>query len=279
MQETQDAELSSPSSPETGIFPRFNILGIRLTATCIPDAVGKMLTWIRNRERRYVCIFAVGSILECRKNAELSAIANSADMVLTDGMPLVWLGRRFGGLAMSRCYGPDTMLALIDAGRKEGIRHYFYGGASREILDKLKENLKSRFPDMIIAGSECPPFRPLTEEEKAGVASRIEESGADVVWVGIGTPKQDFWVGEFRKRLSTPLLIAVGAAFNFHAGVVCQAPRWMMKCGLEWLFRLCVEPKRLWRRYIIGNPKFIIGVIRQKLTKNPAPLCEADPRG
>lgn len=144
------------------------------------------------------------------------------------------------------------------------ISHFFYG-ATDEVLEQLKENLLKKFPHLQIAGMYSPPFRPLTEAEKDEVTELINASGADIVWCGLGTPKQDYWVAEFRPRLNCAAILAVGAAFNFHAGHVVQAPRWMMKGGLEWLFRLCVEPKRLWRRYLIGNPRFVMLVIGQLL--------------
>jgi N-acetylglucosaminyldiphosphoundecaprenol N-acetyl-beta-D-mannosaminyltransferase len=147
------------------------------------------------------------------------------------------------------------------------VTHFFYG-ATDEVLDQLKANLLEKFPDLQIAGMYSPPFRPLTEAEKDAVAERINASGAEIVWCGLGTPKQDYWVAEFRPRLNCAAILAVGAAFNFHAGHVVQAPRWMMRSGLEWLFRLGAEPKRLWRRYLIGIPRFIGLVAGQLLYRN-----------
>jgi N-acetylglucosaminyldiphosphoundecaprenol N-acetyl-beta-D-mannosaminyltransferase len=139
---------------------------------------------------------------------------------------------------------------------KKCVSHFFYG-ATDEVLAQLKTNLLKKFPSLQIAGMVSPPFRPLTEAEKEEMSELINASGADIVWCGLGTPKQDYWVAEFRPRLNAFAILAVGAAFNFHAGEVRQSPRWMMRSGLEWLFRLLVEPKRLWRRYLIGNPRFV----------------------
>ena len=259
-------------------IPRFNLLGVHLTGTTLDCAVGTLLDWARNHEnRRTVHVFAADSILKAQAAPVLRETANRSDMVLTDGMPLVFIGRRFARLDISRCYGPDVMLGVLDKGRAHRLRHFLYGGADEETLSKLQSRLESRFPGLCIAGARVPPFRevapdaPATDEDKA-LAAEIDASGADIVWVGLGTPKQDYWLTRFRPLLKAPVLIAVGAAFNFHAGTVRQAPTWMMRCGLEWLFRLAMEPRRLWRRYLIGNPRFVLLVLRQWLTRRPAPL-------
>ena len=217
-------------------------------------------------------MFAVDSLLKCRDNPELAHIANASDMTLCDGMPLVFIGRKAAKLDMGRCYGPDLMLNVIDKGRGVRLRHFFYGCDCEGTYGKLEANLRSKFPEIEIAGHYVPPFRDLTEDEERDVVQLINASGADVVWVGIGTPRQDFWMARFRGRLDAPVLIAVGAAFNFHAGVVRQAPRLMMRCGLEWLFRLCMEPRRLWCRYLVGNPRFMWLVAKQRITGRPEPL-------
>lgn len=259
------------SVAESGLC-RFQVLDVRLTATTLDRAVATILGWVARRERQYVCVCAVDSLLKFHDDPRLAMIANGAGMALTDGMPLVWAAKRATKRSVGRCYGPDLMLATIAAGCTTGVRHYFYGGADGSVLEQLEARLRSRFPELRVAGRHAPPHRPLTDVERAEVVRDIHASGADIVWVGIGTPKQDFWVGEFRQLLDTPVLIAVGAAFNFHAGTVRQAPRWMMRNGLEWLFRLAVEPRRLWRRYVVGNPRFVALMLRQWLTGRPAPL-------
>ncbi len=258
--------------------PRFDTLGVRLTGTTSETAVGLIVRWARETRKRAVRVFAVDSVLKAHDSPLLLRLANErSDLLLTDGMPLVFLGRHAAHLPIERCYGPDIMLGVLDKGRAAGLRHYFYGGADKETLRRLRENLSRRFPGLQIVGGCVPPFRsvdidaPFDEEDRA-VAHDIAESRADVVWVGLGTPKQDLWLERFRDQVPAPVLIAVGAAFNFHAGTVRQAPRWMMRYGLEWLFRLCAEPRRLWRRYIIGNPRFIALVLRQWLTGRPVPL-------
>ncbi len=254
-------------------FPRFNLLGVHLTATRLERAVDRVIEFARDAGgRRYVCVFAVDSVLKCHDDPRLTEIANGSAMTLCDGMPLVFVGRRFAKADMSRCYGPDVMLGVSDRGRAAGLRHFYYGGSDEKTVALLRKNLEEKFPGLSVVGHYVPPFRPLTEEEKADVVKRIDESGADVVWIGIGTPKQDFWAEEMRPLLKAPVLVAVGAAFNFHAGTVSQAPLWMRRSGLEWFFRLCAEPRRLWRRYVLGNPRFVFLVLKQLLTGRPAPL-------
>ena len=254
-------------------LPRFRVLDVALTGVRLEEATRAALGFCRDGGGgRYVCVFAVDSILKCHDDPRLADIANSSAMTLCDGMPLVLAGRLFGRLDVSRCYGPDFMLAMADAGRASGIRHYFYGGCDEDTLRRLRAALSEKFPGMIDAGGEVPPFHPLSDEEARQTAERINAASPDVVWVGIGTPKQDFWVSRMRPLLKAPLLVAVGAAFNFHAGKVPQAPQWMRRNCLEWLYRLCVEPRRLWRRYLIGNPRFVLLVLRQLLTRRPHPL-------
>lgn len=253
-------------------LPRFSLLDVALTGITIEQAIEQIIAYTQGGGRHYVCVFAVASLLQCRDEPVLSDIANKSALTLCDGMPLVFVGRTFAGLEMNRCYGPDVMLKTIEAGCAKGVKHFFYGGADESVMTHLIANLKEKFPDIKIAGEYVPPFRDLTDAEHAEVIAKINASGADIVWVGIGTPRQDYWVSNYRSVLNASVLIAVGAAFNFHAGTVPQAPRWMMRCGLEWLFRLLAEPRRLWRRYLIGNPRFIFLAIRQFLTRRPHAL-------
>ena len=261
---------------------RFNLLGIHLTGTTLADATAQIVSWAKEAEKRCIRVFAVDPILRAQDDPALARLANESDMVLTDGMPLVFVGRKFAHLPITRCYGPDTMLAVFDKGRAAGLRHYLYGGSDEETLSKLKANLLSKFPGAQIVGSRVPPFKPIVldapmDDDDRDILRDIEASHPDIVWIGLGTPKQDYWMARARPHLSAPVLIAVGAAFNFHAGTVRQAPKWMMHAGLEWLFRLLAEPRRLWRRYILGNPRFIFLVLRQWLTKRPAPLGRLEP--
>ncbi len=194
---------------------------------------------------------------------------NGSDIVATDGMPLVWLSRLKGARAIDRVYGPDALLAFCEHGLTRGWRHFFYGGTP-ESVGRLTNRLQARFPGLQVAGSHAPPFRPLTDVEKADVIEQINSANPDLVWVGLGMPKQELWSAEFQPHLDAPVLLAVGAAFDFHAGTVKQAPHWMQRASMEWLYRLVQEPRRLWRRYLIGNTRFVWLVGRELLSGRPA---------
>ncbi len=244
---------------------RYRILDVGISALTPGRAVEIVLDWVAARERRYLSVCPADTILQCHDHPDLAAIVNGAGLAVPDGMPVVWIGK-LQGFSVSRVYGPDLMLALCDKGRAGGVRHYFYGGTD-DLLKTLEAALTARFPGLLVAGSWAPPFRPLTPEEERETAERINAARPDIVWIGIGTPKQDYWAARFRERLEAPVLIPVGAAFNFHAGTVRQAPRWMGRIGLEWLFRLLMEPGRLWKRYLIGNTRFVLLVSSQALRR------------
>lgn len=253
----------SNKTPTMAPPARFPVVDVGISALTFEQALATIDGWIRRGERHYVNVCTTHTVLECHDAPALAAIVNQAGLATPDGMPLVWLGRLHGH-AVERVYGPDVMLALCERGQERGYRHFFYGGAEG-VAGALVDRLRARFPAMQVAGTFTPPFRPLTAEEEHNVAAMINASGADIVWVGLGTPKQDYWVARFRPLLQAPVLIAVGAAFDFHAGRVRQAPRWMQRSGLEWFFRLTQNPRRLWRRYVLGNPRFVYLVVRQLL--------------
>lgn len=244
--------------------PRTNILGVGVSALNLPLAAGAIEAWIAAGERQYVCITGVHGIMESQRDPELLEIHNRAGLVTPDGMPLVYLSRLRGNAGVDRVYGPDLMLELCRRSREKGYSHFLYG-ASPQTLIKLHNSLEQRFPGIRIAGSYSPPFRPLTSDERARVVQTINAANPDIVWVGLGTPKQEKWMHEHRDCLNAPVLVGVGAAFDFHAGITPQAPRWMQRACLEWLFRLRTEPKRLWRRYLYNNPRFLSLVTLQLL--------------
>lgn len=248
---------------------KFPVLAALIDAVNPGRAVEIISGWIRTGRREYVNVCTAHTTLECFRSAELARIVNGAGLAVPDGMPLVWLGK-LRGRRVDRVYGPDLMLALCEAGLPHGYRHFLYG-STPAVLEQLEKNLRERYPNVILAGSYSPPFRDLSPDETKDVARMINDAKPDVVWVGLGTPKQDRWVAEFRDRLAAPVLVAIGAAFDFHAGTLKQAPRWMMRCGLEWLYRLAREPRRLWRRYILGNPAFVCLALWQLLTGLPRP--------
>ncbi|MRX51923.1 WecB/TagA/CpsF family glycosyltransferase [Paracoccus sp. S-4012] len=254
--------------------PWINLLGMRLSALDLDRAVDRVLAAVERREGGYVCIRDAHGVVKCHHDPALRAVHNNALLVTPDGMPLVWALRLAGHREADRVYGPDLMLALFDRGRDHGLRHFLYG-ATPETLDLLEARLLAQFPGTQIAGRHAPPFRALTEAERSDVAAQINASGADIVWVGLGTPKQELWMAEMQPLLPSAVLIGVGAAFDFHAGGKRQAPRFIQRSGLEWLFRLASEPRRLWRRYAVTVPSFMLLCACQALRLRSFPVPPA----
>jgi len=236
---------------------RTDILGVGVSAINMEMALDAIDQWIAERQREYVCITGVHGVIESQNDPELRDILNRAGLVTPDGMPLVWVSRLKRQRHVSRVYGPDLMTDLCAGSVSKGYRHFLYGGAS-DVPGRLAEELQRRFPGIRIVGHFSPPFRPLTPEEDEAVVRQINESGADIVWVGLSTPKQEYWMAAHLGRFEAPVMIGVGAAFDFLAGLKTQAPRWMQRSGLEWLYRLLTEPRRLWRRYLRIVPLFLI---------------------
>ena len=232
---------------------RVNILGVGVSAINMEQALATIDGWVASRAREYVCVCPVHSIMECRRSEEVRRTFNQAGMVTPDGMPLVWVARAMGHHDVGRVYGPDLMLAVL---RRERHRHFFYGGGPG-VAERLAGAVMTRYPKLEVAGFIEPPFAPLDELCTPAVAQAINAGSADIVWVGMSSPKQDLWMTRMRPLLDAPVLIAVGAAFDFHTGRVRQAPAWIQRSGLEWLFRLGTEPRRLWRRYLVDNPWFV----------------------
>ena len=245
-------------------IPRTNILGVGISAINMDMALAQIEEWIARREQHYVCVATVHGIMECQRDPSLGRIFNGSGLTTPDGMPLVWLSRLNGFKHVDRVYGPDLMLALCERSVHRGYTHYLYGGAEG-VASELASRLQHRFPGLRIVGTYTPPFRPLTPAEDEDVVRRINEADPDIVWIGISAPKQDRWMAEHVGRVRAPVLIGVGAAFDFHSGRKRQAPRWMQRSGLEWLFRLSQEPRRLWYRYLVYNPLFIAMVLAQAL--------------
>ena len=243
---------------------RVNILGVRMSAINMPQALSIIDGWIAHRQQHYVCITGVHGIIESQRDEGLRRIHNEAGLVTPDGMPLVWLGRLHGHAHVERVYGPDLMLAVCEQSLSKGYRHFFYGGGEG-VPTLLTTNLRRRFPSLQVVGGYSPPFRPLSGAENEQIVDAINEAAPDIVWIGLSTPKQERWMAEHLGRLAAPVLIGVGAAFDFHSGLKKQAPRWMQRSGLEWLFRLATEPRRLWRRYLVNNPLFVVLVVLQVL--------------
>jgi N-acetylglucosaminyldiphosphoundecaprenol N-acetyl-beta-D-mannosaminyltransferase len=255
--------------------PRVDILGVEVSAIDLPAAIANIARWIASGDRRYVCVTGVHGVMESRRDSMLRAIHNRAAMVTPDGMPLVWLCRRLGHPKTERVYGPDLLLAACERSLTTGWRHYFYGGA-QGVPERLAERLSRRFLGLAVAGTFSPPFGDITPEEDQAVIDRIVAARPDIVWVGLSTPKQERWMASHVDRLEVPVLIGVGAAFDFHAGLKRQAPRWVQRSGLEWLFRLATEPRRLWRRYLLNNPRFLVLIARQLVMQRAAASKRTD---
>ena len=241
----------------------FTVCGVRIDAFQIDGMVDRIVAWSESPRGRAVHLCNAYTLSLALRDDSLRDLLNRAEVNLSDGMPLVWIARRLGLSHMrERVYGPDLMAATIDRGRVHGLRHYLYG-STPEVIALLETNLRERFPGVELVGVESGPFRPLTEAEEHELAGRIADARADVVWVGLGTPRQDLFVDRFRD-LVPATLVAIGAAFDFHAGTKRQAPRVVQRFGFEWLFRLITEPRRLWKRYLIGNGRFVWAVLRRR---------------
>jgi N-acetylglucosaminyldiphosphoundecaprenol N-acetyl-beta-D-mannosaminyltransferase len=254
------AESSTSAVPD---LPRAEILDVPLALTDYERAMDWMDAMIAAGRRGYVTAAAVHLVMVAQEDAETRAAVLGATLAVPDGQPLVWALRALGHRDVSRVYGPDLMASYFARAAASGTKMYLYGGRHQAALMQLTLELRRRFEGVRIVGGYSPPYRPLTGEEEAWVIDDINRSGADVVWVGTGQPKQEIWMAAIRDRLDAPLLVGVGAAFDFHAGLVPQAPSWMQRLGLEWTYRLAREPRRLWRRYARYNPRFLIGFARQ----------------
>lgn len=241
---------------------KVNILGVGVSSINPTLALEAINQWIAGEVRTYVCVRDVHGVVCCWSDASLRKIHNQAGMVTPDGMPLTWICRLKGQAQVRRVYGPELMAAACEDGIAKGYRHFLYGGAPG-VVEKLSERLRVRFPGLQVCGVWTPPFRALTPDEDRAVVEAINAARPDIVWVGLSTPKQEFWMHAHRSRLQAPLLIGVGAAFDFHAGTKPQAPRWMQRSGLEWLFRLCSEPVRLAPRYLKIIPLFLLLIVLQ----------------
>ena len=262
-----------PLSASTGLstadcprHERVDVMGIRVSAIDMLTALDTIDSWVAERTPNYVCVTGVHGVMESQSDPELRRIHNDAGLVTPDGMPLVWLCRHHGNPQVERVYGPDLLLRCCQRSLESGWSHFFYGGADG-VAESLAERLKLKFPGLKVAGCHCPPFRPLTAAEDAAIRGQIRDSGADIVWVGLSTPKQERWMAANVGRLGAPVLIGVGAAFDFHSGRKRQAPLWMQHSGLEWLFRLMQEPRRLGPRYLKNNPLFLYFLLARSLQR------------
>lgn len=236
---------------------RANILGVGVSVINLDDAVETIERWIKTGKQSYVCVTGAHGIMECQNDKRLRQIHNAAGMVTPDGMPLVWVARLLGRKRIERVYGPDLMRRMTAVSAERAYRQFYYGGAPH-VAEKLRDALTRAYPKLQVADVLCPPFRELTEEEEQETVEIINAAKPDIVWVGLSTPKQEFWMADHISRIHAPVMIGVGAAFDFLAGTKRQAPVWVQRTGLEWMFRLYSEPRRLWRRYAYIVPSFTL---------------------
>lgn len=247
--------------------PRYNVLGVGVSALTLASARDHVLGVRGTVRRGYICLGTAHGLTEARRDPELRAIYNASWLTAPDGMPLVWLGPP----GVERVYGPDLMLAVCDAGRAIGLRHYLCGGVPG-VADALQNRLRTRFPGVEIVGTYTPPFRLLSATESTALAADILRTRPDVIWVGLSSPKQETFMARHWRALDAGVLIGVGAAFDFHSGRVPQAPRWMQRSGLEWLFRFGTEPRRLGPRYLKTTPLFALRVLAQRTGLKTYPI-------
>jgi len=241
---------------------RVNVLGVGISVIDMDKAWVAVRAALEEKEKGYICVTGVHGVSEAQTDADFRAILNKAYLNTPDGVPMVWMGKMRGKQEIARVYGPDLMLKVFAEGEPLGLKHFFYGG-KEGVVELLEEKLVKRFPQSRIVGKYTPPFRPLSAAEESELISQVADAQPDIIWVGLSTPKQERFMTEYLERLDTTLMFGVGAAFDFHAGLIRQAPRWMQNCGLEWFFRLCQEPRRLGKRYLKNNPLFVLRIIGQ----------------
>jgi N-acetylglucosaminyldiphosphoundecaprenol N-acetyl-beta-D-mannosaminyltransferase len=231
---------------------------VRVAALQIPDVIQRMQEWILQRDGgHFIAVANVHVMMEAQHDPSFRKVLETAALCVPDGMPLVWVGRIRGHPLQRRVYGPDLLVDFCQQTQEMGYRHFFYGGAPG-VPEAMTERLKKRFPRLNVVGSYSPPFRHLTAEEDARQIEMIRLAEPDVLWVGLGCPKQERWISAHLDRLEVPIILGVGQAFDIHSGRSKQAPGWLREHGLEWLYRLVAEPRRLWRRYLLYNSQFIV---------------------
>jgi N-acetylglucosaminyldiphosphoundecaprenol N-acetyl-beta-D-mannosaminyltransferase len=268
MNRPQPQSQAAASAPAVaGEIPTREILGVPVAMTDYRGAIDAMDSMIERRARGYVCAVAVHALTVGLDDPEMADALRNASLVLPDGMPVVWAANMLGANLSDRVYGPELMLRYSDRCAERGHRVWLYGGRDQGSLVQLALNLRRRHPGINIVGGYSPPFRPMTEEEEDALVDQINDARADVLWVGIGVPKQEKWMARMRHRLDVPVICAVGAAFDFHAGRISQAPSWMQQRGLEWIYRIAQEPRRLLPRYLYFNPRFVLAFARQYLSR------------
>jgi N-acetylglucosaminyldiphosphoundecaprenol N-acetyl-beta-D-mannosaminyltransferase len=243
---------------------RIHVLGVGVHAVTLKQSVRMIEAAVRSQSKGFICVTGVHGVMEAQRDVRFRGILNSSLLTTPDGMPMVWVGRLQGHNRVRRVFGPDLMRVVCSRSVARGITHFFYGGAEG-VAEELKERMQASFPGIRIVGTYTPPFRPLTNEEGTELGATIARLKPDIMWIGLGTPKQERFMAEHASKLDTKLLIGVGAAFDYHTGRAQDAPAWVKLSGMQWLHRLSQDPKRLWKRYLINNPIFISKIAWQFL--------------
>jgi N-acetylglucosaminyldiphosphoundecaprenol N-acetyl-beta-D-mannosaminyltransferase len=259
-----------------GALPCANVLGVGVHAVNMDIAVRTIEAAVVAHQRGYICVTGVHGVMEAQKDPHFACILAKALLVVPDGVPTVWMGHLQGFTQMDRVFGPDLMLAVAHRSEQTGWSHLLYGG-SDGVVQRLRSVLLHRFPRMRIAGAYTPPFHPLTSAEQSDFSCLVDQLQPDIIWVGLGTPKQERFMAEYLPRLNTTLMIGVGAAFDFHTGRIRDSPSWIKRFGLQWLHRLLQEPSRLWKRYLFNNPRFVVQAALQLAGLRRYSLAKANP--
>ena len=255
--------------------PRINVLGVGIHGLNLKSAVALMESAIVRKSRGYVCVTSVHGVIEAQDDAKYRRILNNSFLTVPDGRPSVWVGWAQGCEAMDQVSGPELMLQLCELSSKKGYTQFFYGGASG-VAEELKRTLTRRYPKLKVVGTYAPPFRPLTEQEEIEVRELIDRTNPDITWIGLGAPKQEFFMAQHADRFNTTLMVGVGAAFDIHTGRITDPPKWVKHIGFAWFHRLIQEPRRLWRRYLKTNPRFIWAITLQLLGLRKYALKDRD---
>ena len=255
---------------------RVNVLGVGIAVLNLPLALDALAQAVAERRKGYVCVTGVHGVSEAQDDPEFRHILNHAFLNTPDGMPMVWLGRLAGHREMRRVYGPDLMTLVMQESVARGWRHFFYGGANGT-AERLRAVLTGKFPGLQVTGTYEPPFRPLNDSEQAALTAQVAAAKPDFFWVGLSTPKQERFMAENLARLDTTVMLGVGAAFDMLAGTKQQAPLWMQRSGLEWLYRLGQEPRRLGPRYLVNNPLFVLRMMAQLTGLRKYELAKGEP--
>ena len=259
-----DSNYANRSSDDKVTQQYANVLGVQVSAINLGMAVNMADRWIAARNRGYICVTGVHGVMEAQRDHEFLRILNHAFMNVPDGMPMTWVGRLQGLSQMDRVFGPDFMASMCQLSVQRGYRHFLYGGEPG-VAELLKEALQKRFPGLRVVGTYTPPFRALTAAEEDDVLTQVQASKPHILWVGLSTPKQEKFMAHYIDRLEVPLLVGVGAAFDYHTGRIRDCPNWVKRAGMQWLHRLLQDPRRLWRRYLRNNPAFVWNIALQLL--------------